>query len=116
MAKNSFIRTLALTSDEPTVDTPCKPCRQKAKLVESVKICVNCDESMCAGCAARHSKAMKTKNHKFKNRERTIPRGFRLPNVSFEERCPVHLEKCIDSYCKDHDKTGCFICMSSEHK
>ena len=116
MAKNSFVRTLALTSNETTVDIPCKQCQRKSKTTEGVKICVNCDEYLCANCAARHSNATKTKNHKIKNREKTLARGLRLPNVSFEERCSFHMENFIDSYCKDHDRTGCYICMSSEHK
>ena len=116
MAKTSFVRTLALTTDEVIIETPCKQCQQNSKKSEGVKICLNCDENLCLECVTRHKKATKTRNHKITDREKTLPRGLHLPNVSFEDKCLDHQENFIDSYCKDHDKTGCFVCMSSAHK
>ena len=116
MAKNSFIRTVPLTSNEVIIDIPCKICQRKSKKSEGIKLCMTCDEHLCLECATRHSSATKTKLHKIKDREKLLPRGLHLPNVSFEEKCEDHPENFIDSYCKDHDRTGCYICMSSQHK
>jgi hypothetical protein len=104
-----------ILSDE-IFDVLCSMCKNRGKLSEGEKFCVDCHDYFCINCVTVHSQVPVLAGHKVLDKSQVKSGTSKSLPREPAERCDRHSHKHIDMYCQNHDNVGCSTCMTIEHR
>lgn len=89
----------------------CDPCLRNEQSSKAVKVCTECEESMCQLCVKAHQSFKAFTSHHLVNVD-VFPQSV----FTSKQYCKIHTEKILDLFCTQHDTLCCRSCMTDKHR
>ncbi|VDI59587.1 Hypothetical predicted protein [Mytilus galloprovincialis] len=89
----------------------CDPCLRIGQSSNAVKVCTECEESMCQLCVKAHQSFKAFTSHHVVNVD-VLPQSV----FTSKQYCQIHTEKILDLFCTQHDTLCCRSCMTDKHR
>ncbi|XP_071171795.1 uncharacterized protein [Mytilus edulis] len=89
----------------------CDPCLRIGQSSKAVKVCTECEESMCLLCVKAHQSFKAFTSHHVVNVD-VLPQAV----FTSKQYCQIHTEKILDLFCTQHDTLCCRSCMTDKHR
>ncbi|CAC5373687.1 TRIM56 [Mytilus coruscus] len=93
----------------------CNTCSNKSISQKAISWCSVCDEAYCYTCESNHRTYKMARNHKIVS-IKDINEDVSISNICAFVACDEHPDKTIETYCKDHFKPCCTICVTVHHR